>query len=348
MGTAKLTKERRQNIVVGLTTLGGLVGFVLLLAAFGYVPTLLRNGYEVTLYTDDIAGLRIDSRVTLWGKDIGEVSAIGFSETGPERAYLKLRIDEKYKIPEDVDVRIQTPLFGGGPMIALTGSDLSAPKIATDGSATLRSAQIIDPLVQLEAVTDDIADLKQTWADVGQNFNSLFGEEGGDTPSLPSVVRGLDQRLNDLGGVLAGAEAWLGDKQLRDDITQTAANARKISEELDKSVKRLEERYIALAESAEAQLGKVDKTLGSADKSIKQLEERYSALAKDAGTVVAGIDRLVAKAESKDSTIGMLLSDPQLYHNLTDTSERLKLMVDEARLLIEKWEAEGVPLKLFD
>ena len=59
-------------------------------------------------------------------------------------------------------------------------------------------------------------------------------------------------------------------------------------------------------------------------------------------------DKLVAKADTKDSTIGMLLSDPQLYHNLSDSAERIKLMTDEARLLIEKWKAEGLPIRVFN
>ncbi|MFN3167257.1 MAG: MlaD family protein [Phycisphaeraceae bacterium] len=352
----KLARERRRNIAVGLTAIAGLGGLVVLLTAFGYVPSYFREGYEVTIYMDDVARLHENSAVTLWGRDIGEVAEVGFSEPGaPDRAYVKLRIDEQYAIPEDVEVRIEKPVFGGGPVVALVGGSQQANTLATDGSAQLASANLIDPQRQLESVTQDITELKLTMVEVGDNINRLFGGEGPGTPSLPRVVLGLEQRLAELQRVMAEAEKWLGDEQLRDDVSQTAKNARELTESLDETVATLEARYLALAESAEARLAKVDGTLDSANQaldgatgSIEAIERRYVALADDAAKVVMVIDKLVARADSKDSTIGLLLSDPQLYHNLTDSSERLKLMVDEARLLMEKWKAEGVPLRVFN
>lgn len=352
----KLARERRRNIAVGLTTLVGFAGLIFLLTAFGYVPALMRSGYTVTVYMENVSGLHPDSRVTLWGRDIGRVSEIGFSEPGdPERAYAKLLVNEQFKIPQDVQVRVETPLFGGGPVVALVGGQVDGPTLATDDSASLASTRIVDPLMQLEVVSEDLAELKKTWVGVGENINTLFGVEGEGAPSLPRVVLGLENRLNELERVLAGAEKWLGDDKLRDDVTQTATNARELTETLGETVTKLEERYLALAESAEARLAKVDGALNSAEKtldgaatSISEIETRYVALADDAGKVVAVIDRLVARADSKDSTIGLLLSDPQLYHNLSDTSERLKLMIDESRLLIEKWKAEGIPIRVFN
>ncbi len=356
MERRKLARERRRNIAVGLTTLAGLAGLVVLLAAFGYVPVLLKSGYDLTIYMDNVSGLHPNSRVTLWGSDIGQVQEVGFSEPGaPERAYVRLRIDDRFTIPSDVQVRVETPLFGGGPVVALVGGDPATGKLATDGSAEIAYARIIDPLMQLEIVSTDIAELKQTWVDVGENINTLFGGQGEGSPSLPRVVLGLEERLDDLQRVMAGAEQWLGNEQLREDVTKTAANARELSETLGQTVAALEERYLKLADAAEARLAKVDSALDSAEKtldgaatSIAEIENRYVALADDAAKVVVVIDQIVRRADSKDSTLGMLLSDPQLYHNLSDTSERLKLMIDEARLLIEKWKAEGVPLRVFN
>ena len=83
-------------------------------------------------------------------------------------------------------------------------------------------------------------------------------------------------------------------------------------------------------------------------KRVGEIEKNYVALADDAAQVITTIDKLVAQADSKDGTLGLLLNDPQLYHNLSDTAERIKLMTDEARLLIEKWKAEGLPIRVFN
>lgn len=341
--------ERRHQIFVGLTTLAGLAGLVLLLTAFGYLPTLLRSGYTVTLYTDDMSGLRENSRVMLWGRDVGEVKEVGFAQPGsPGRTYATLRINKEVAIPQDVMVRVESPLFGGGPVIALVGSEPGASALASDGSAVLTSAQIVDPLASIEQASEYLAEIKQTWNEVGQNINSLFGVEGDGLASLPRVVLGLEERLAELNVVMASAQEWLGDEELRTDVTETAKNARELTEKLDKAVTNLEERYAALADSAQKQLTKVDGTLDMTQESIATFEKRYIALADDAAKVVSSIDALVAKANSKDSTIGQLLTNKKLYQNLEDTSARLKLMTDEARLLIQKWQAEGLPIRLFN
>jgi ABC-type transporter Mla subunit MlaD len=348
--------ERRRNIAVGATALGGLLGLMVLLVTFGYAPAFLKSRYDVMLYLDDVAGLQENSRVTLWGREVGRVAEVGFARPGdPSRAYVRLKIDDAFEVPGDADVRIETPLFGGGPVVALVGSQPEAATLPKDGSGILVSGRVIDPLMQLEVVSEDLAELKETWVGVGENINALFGGEGDETPSLPRVVAGLEERLDEMQRVLTSAEAWLGDEQLRDDVSQTARNAKELSESLATAVSRLEARYVKLADAAEARLATVDNALAAAGKtidgaanSIGEIETTYVALADDAAKVVAVIDRLVAQADSKDSTVGLLLSDPQLYHNLTDTSERLKLMTDEARLLVEKWKAEGLPLKIFD
>lgn len=350
MERRKTEQERKRNIIVGLTTLGGLVGLVVLLTAFGYVPALLRSGYEVTLYMDDVAGLRTDSRVTLWGQEIGEVKEVGFSEPdAPAKTYAKMLIDGEFDVPEGVDVRVETPIFGGGPVIALVGGSAQDPKLSKDGTAQLSSAHIVNPVHQLEKATDKLSE-------VGDNINTLFGDpQAQDQPSLARVVLGLEDRLVQLERVFGGAEKWLDNDQLREDVNTTAANARQLSETLSETVGSLEKRYLALADAAETRLDMVDRTLKSAEatldtagKSITEIERNYVALAADAAKVITVIDKLVRQAETKDSTIGLLLSDPALYQNLNDTAERLKLMTDEARLLIEKWKAEGLPLKIFD
>lgn len=350
------SRERKSNIIVGLTALGGLIGFMVLLMVFGYAPSFLRSQYAVTVYLDNVAGLHENSRVTLWGHEIGQVSEVGFSEPGePNRAYVKLMIDKAFDVPSDADVRVETPLFGGGPVVALVGSSIESPVLVKDGKAVLTSSKVVDPLMQLEIVSEDIAELKDTWVGVGDNINALFGGEGEGTPSLPRVVMGLEERLDELKRVFAGAEEWLGDEQLREDVIQTAKNARELSDSLEQTVTSLEERYLKLADAAEARLETVDKTLETATQtidgvaaSIGEIEKNYVALADDAAKVVSVIDKLVARADTKDSTIGMLLSDPQLYHNLSDSAERIKLMTDEARLLIEKWKAEGLPIRVFN
>jgi len=347
----KNATDRRHNIAVGLTALCGLAGLAILLTAFGYTPPFMRGGYTVTLYLENAAELCADSRVTLSGLDIGQVESIGINpdRSMPGKVKATLFIREEISIPENVTVRIETPLFGGGPIVALVEpQDQPAGKsLAMDGSAMLGSATIVDPLVQLEVVSADIGELKQTWVGVGNNLNTLLVDQGPGQPSLPRVVSNMEQRLDQLDRVLAGVDQWVNDPTLRDNVTQSAQNIRDLTEQLSQTVTTLEERFAKLTEAAEQTLAKADGLLENGDAMIGSIERRYIALADDASATMTLIDELLAQAKSDESSLGLLLNDPQLYHNLNDSAERLGLMIDDARLLIEKWQAEGVPLRVF-
>jgi hypothetical protein len=57
------------------------------------------------------------------------------------------------------------------------------------------------------------------------------------------------------------------------------------------------------------------------------------------------MQKLADKARKGDGTVGKLLNDPALYQNFNDAAERIQKAVDEMKLLIEKWKAEGVPVQ---
>ncbi len=355
----KQNRERRHNIAVGLTAFLALAGLGFLLFSFGYLPGFLDSGYRVTLELDNAAGLHDSSRVTLAGYQIGLVEEVELVSPGPgesTRARVVLRIRDEIDIPENVTVRIETPIFGGGPTVVLMPSGPSTVTLPKDGTAQLPEASVVNALMQLEVVSTDINELKEAWVEVGGHLNTMFDEDADNsTPNLPRVVLALEERLVQMERVLDGAERWTGNAALLDDVTQTAENLRELSETLDDRVAGLEERYVALADEMSALLADAGQAVEHADEAIEQaetsmvnVEARMVALADDASQTMSAIDALVAQASAEDSTLGLLLNDPSLYENLDDTAERLQLLVDEARLLIAKWKAEGLPLNVFD
>lgn len=355
----KQNRERRHNIAVGATAFLALVGLGFLLFSFGYLPGFLDSGYRVTLELDNAAGLHDSSRVTLAGYQVGmveKVELVSPGPGGPTRARVSMRIRDEVDIPENISVRIETPIFGGGPTIVLMPTGPGTATLPKDGTAQLPGASVVNALMQLEVVSTDISELKEAWVEVGGHLNAMFEEDAdSNSPNLPRVVMALEERLVQMERVLDGAEQWTGNAQLLDDVTQTAENLRELSETLDERVAGLEERYTQLADEMSLLLADAGETvehaddaLAQAEKSIVTLETRMVALADDAALTMSSIDALVAQASSEDSTLGLLLTNPSLYENLDDTAERLQLLVDEARLLIAKWKAEGLPLNVFD
>ncbi|MEM9415303.1 MAG: MlaD family protein [Planctomycetota bacterium] len=354
----KLYRERRRNITVGITMVLALAGLGFLLFTFGYLPGFLQRGYTVTLVMDNAAGLHDSSRVTLAGIDVGTVEMVELvTEPGePTRSRVKLRIHEEVDVPEDVAVRIETPLFGGGPVIALMPRGPSTSVLAKDGSAALSQADVVYAVAQVEVVSPVLTDFRDAYVPLAQHLNAMFDAEAeSDGPNLPRVMTALEQRLGQLERVLDGAEQWTGNAQLLEDVAQAAANLRALSETLDGRVASLEARYLALAdevsaviEQAGGTLDHADASLARAEQSAQTLEVRLVALADDASHTMATIDALVEQATAEDSTLGLLLNNPSLYENLDDSAERMQLLIEDARLLIAKWKAEGLPLNVFD
>ncbi|MFI4859652.1 MAG: MlaD family protein [Phycisphaerales bacterium JB063] len=356
----KLYRERRRNIAVGVTMLLALVGLGFLLFTFGYLPGFLQRGYTVSLVVDNAAGLHDSSRVTLAGLDVGTVEQVELLvEVGePTRSRVRLRIHEEVDVPENVVVRIETPLFGGGPVIALMPRGPSTGTLAKDGSATLAQADVVYAVAKVEVVSPLLTDFRDAYVPLAEHLNAMFDADAQADPAqpnLPRVMLALEQRLGQLERVLDGAEQWTGNAQLLEDVAEAASNLRGLSETLDGRVETLEQRYLALADEVSAvieQAGGVveqtDATLVQAQESIVTLEARLLALADDASGTMATIDALVEQATAEDSTLGLLLNDPSLYENLDDSAERMQLLIEDARLLIAKWKAEGLPLNVFD
>lgn len=321
--------ERTRNLIVGLTTALAVVGLCFLLLLFGYVPTLMQDGYFITIELDDASSLNQGSRVELSGIDIGKVESIAFKQPfGSGVSVDVLILDENVRIPVSASAVIDKPLLGGSPTIRFltnTKKQAGPPKdfLATDGSAVVPGSlgALAGVFGELERVADNFEALSVQWQAVGEKVNGLLNPqdlaavEAGDEPgNITTVVARIDQRLSEFRGVLAGMDSFINDPQLREDVKTTAGNVRQASEGVASTMAGLESRYVALAD--------------------------------DISGMVAQMNLLLAQANAQQGTLGKVLQDPALYNNLDDAAQRIGIAADELKLLIEKWKAEGVPVKL--
>lgn len=319
--------ERSRNIVVGAVTLTGLVGLGFILFLFGYVPRLLETGYFVTLELTDAASLNVGSRVELAGIDIGQVETIDFKQPLGTGVTVALRLREEVMVPTNTVVQVDKPIIGGSPTIRFViDADTVGPPadfLATDGSAVVTGSPgaLATIFEQVDRLADSVDALSAEWQAVGQKVNGLLeaqdleAVEAGEVPgNLTTAVARIDRRLAEFRAVVAGADALVNDPKLREDLAATAANARQTTADVGRSLERLEKRYVALADEVAVAVGQVNV--------------------------------LMKSANAAEGTVGKLVNDPALYDNLNDTAERLGTVVDELRLLLEKWKAEGVPISL--
>ncbi|MCC7408816.1 MAG: MCE family protein [Phycisphaeraceae bacterium] len=332
--------ERGRNIAVGITVLISLAGLGCMLMLFGYGAAMLQPGYSVRLEINAAGGLVKGSRVRINGIGVGEVRSVDLRDPPTDGVVAYLRINNGVKIPKQAVVQAQSPsLLGGSAVLVLDVGSLTAEQamdyLPTDGTAVLSTrvagsgveammsqleASLAEPLGQLKRVAASLETLSVQWAEVGKNINALVEPrsaeqvDAGTAPgNVATLIARADTRLKELSGVLQGLDAWLNDTELHSDFKSTLVETRKTAEQLSTSINQLTGRLVSVSDE-------LNKTL-------------------------ATISGTVEKASAGQGTLGKMLADPALYDNLNDAAERLNLLINEARLLMEKWKAEGLPVQ---
>lgn len=354
--------DRTRNTIVGLTSLLGLAGLFLLLVLFGYVPSWIKPGYKVVVEMQQAGGINSASRARLNGIDIGRVREIELLQAPKRGILLTLEVNGDVRIPKAAPGRVSAPLLGGSPTFVFTTAGLSDEQMAdilpVDGTAQIVAdesdagsmagafAKSISDSVdrvrgdmkvvieRFERVQENFQALSEEWTKVGQNVNQMIEprktaevDAGTAAPNVSTLLARADARMKELEAAIAGINDLLGDQKLRDDMRQTVGNARKATENL-----------AAAAASAKT-------TSDNLNENVDRIAKRVVAVADDLSATIASARKAMDQAGEGQGTIGKMLNDPALYDNLNDAAERIGKAADEVKLLIDKWKAEGVPVK---
>ncbi|MBM4007702.1 MAG: MCE family protein [Planctomycetes bacterium] len=110
-------RHSTQDLMVGLCSIGALVGLSVLLLRFGELSPLLESDYAVTLRANAAMGLRGGSQVLLEGVPVGEVKQISLDLQGSKPVVIVLSLRDP--VPASVRPTISSGLLGGGAKIDL-------------------------------------------------------------------------------------------------------------------------------------------------------------------------------------------------------------------------------------
>ena len=331
--------EGPQNLAVGITALLALVVLAGTLLLFGQAPRWLSDNYLVTITLPQSAGLGVGSRVRMNGVSVGEVRDVELISPPGQGVRIQATLRSDIRVPRGATLGVETPLIGGSASLILGVESLTeaqrADLLPTDDTATLAGdlvgagmmdqmqAVLEKPMAKLDRVADSIERLSAEWTAVGANLNRMTEHRNLDDvnsgvaeANLSSVIARIDARIGEVEKILTAVEKLVTDPR--------------ISSTLDRT------------QSAVDELGDAATTFG---RSVDQLGTRYVALADELAAAVTSIKSAVDRVDRGEGTLGKLMTDTQLYDNLNDAAERLGLMLDEAKLLIEKWKAEGVPVR---
>lgn len=333
----------RRDAIVGFTALLGVVGLAITLMMFGDLAWVSPQRYDVNVVVPDAKGLTPNVHVTLNGVRVGRISAIVTGKDPTRGATMTLAINEGVRIPRDVTLTVQKGLLGESSLDLVTvmrGLDADPlpesaflqPDERFVSSATSNLEQLADRLEQrlggFSEAAQSVTELADTYNALGEDLRAIVSPlAGNETPSIKDTLARLNTALD-------GAEAWLGDDELRTGISGSVEEARAAFEKLGNSAQKFQE---------------VGETIAKASRDAgEDLDEGVARFVTAAESMTAALEeiRVVAsRVNQGEGTLGQLLVNPDLFRNLNDAADRLDKALLEAQLLLEKYRREGVPIQ---
>ncbi|MBN8644515.1 MAG: MCE family protein [Planctomycetes bacterium] len=340
-------KHPVRDFVIGATTIAGLAGLFVLLWLVGELSWFRAPTYDLRLRMDNAGGMLPSAPITLNGVRIGNVRSIKTADDPRQGVLMTLAVDESVRVPKEVSVAILRD-FVGASTLSLTSKFGETPENAgffapgdefqskayAPGLTGELSSLLDKRLATLDTAVAKFNTLADTYTEVGQRVKTMLEprtlrdvEAGKSEANVTTAVERFDRAVAD-------ARGWLGDAQIKSD---TKAAVQKLSQTLDRAAeladewKKTAQSVTASATDATAQFSKTAGDLGEASRRLSDL--------------IHEVQTVVAKVTTGEGTAGQLLTNPDLFRNLNDAAQRLEQTLTEAKLLIEKYRKEGVPIQ---
>ncbi len=320
--------ERSRNIVVGLTAIIGLVLLATMILIFTGLPELFSTGYVIQMHFDDSHSLQSGDSVWLLGQQVGTLTDVRYTNNNPlEGVTMTARIDDDIRLPTNVKVRVYSKGLVGKGYLALvpegdfkkdpaTGETIKfyqpGDKIVLQGKADTGSSLLPPELTsKLESIGDLAESLKELIDPEPATTQPATPPGDGQAATQPAEppigLKGTVARMN---RTLDAIYAITGDPDNQQNIKRSLENLSEVS--------------------------------GNADELVRKLITD----AEDISKLVRGLQQTVGKLNEGEGTMSQLLNDPQLYRSLLNLTEQLDKMAKQAERLLQRWEQDGLDVKL--
>lgn len=262
----------------------------------------LFDGKLKTYYTEysNVQGLNTASVVTINGVDVGKVIKIDFNKDPDKRGQLivEFSVENDFEFSKKSLAKIYSASLMGGKSLAIIPS--YEGEMAEPGD------------VLLGEIESDI------FSSMTEKLNPLQAKVENVIVSADSLMVGLADLLD--------VETRNSIKQSINSLNATLLNFKNLSASLDTLVIENEAKLGKTLNNTEvmtSNLAKLSDTLVNANLgvTVKKLE-----------TTLDSVNSILANLEAGQGTIGKLLTDDEMYINLTNASKELEELLEEVKL----------------
>ena len=262
----------------------------------------LFNGPLKTYYTEynNVQGLNTASTVTINGVDVGKVVNINFNKDPNKRGQLivEFSVENDFEFSKNSIAKIYSASLMGGKSLAIIPSYEGETAVPGD--------------VLMGEIESDI------FSSVADKLNPLQAKVENVIVSADSLMSGLNDVLNE--------KSKEQIKQSLTSLNTTLLNLQKVSGSLDEIVQKNEEKLSNTLSNAELMTGNLAKL------SDTLVNANLGEMVKNMDAALTSVNTILSNLEAGEGTMGKLLTDDEMYVNLTNASKELGELLREVKL----------------
>lgn len=298
-------KKHTKEFVIGICVI---VAALILFFGIDYLKgiNLFNPSNFYYVQCDDVSGLELSAPVTINGYKVGQVRKISYDYENPGKIKVLLAVDDKLHLPKGSYAELASTLLSGGYVNIVLGKE--SGKIPTGEELPLKPTKGL-----MDAVSQDVM------------------------PAVGEILPHIDSLVNNL-NTLVSDPALIASIQRLDGIT---GNVYSLTQGLDNTVSRDVPMVMRNTRRLTSRLDSVSYNLMALSHNLKELP--LSSTMDNVNEITANLSHFSKQLNDKNSTLGLLTSDPELYNRLNQVSADIdSLIVD-----IKKNPKRYISIKLF-
>ena len=283
----------------------GLFAIAVLLVGWGVARMLkgaeiFSNSYTYYAYYTQVGGIQPASHVMISGVKVGSVVDVKLNEDPSKGVELTLSINKQYRIPTDSKAEIFSDgLMGGKVVKILYGSSSEF----TPNKGTIQSKESVDLMDMASTeLTGLLEKVKGIMDNLTVTLNGINGLMAQNTETITHIMSNVDGLTGNVNSMLANEK-----------------------QHLEQAFASLSEFSKALGDNA----SEVDAIIDNMSAFSGKLAE--SNLVTEIEGVVNNLNEVLASVNDKNGSIGKMLSDAELYDNLTSASNNLSVLLEDLK-----------------
>jgi phospholipid/cholesterol/gamma-HCH transport system substrate-binding protein len=283
----------------------GLFAIAVLLVGWGVARMLkgaeiFSNSYTYYAYYTQVGGIQPASHVMISGVKVGSVVDVKLNEDPSKGVELTLSINKQYRIPTDSKAEIFSDgLMGGKAVKILYGSSSEF----TPNKGTIQSKESVDLMDMASTeLTGLLEKVKGIMDNLAVTLNGINGLMAQNTETITHIMSNVDGLTGNVNSMLANEK-----------------------QHLEQAFASLSEFSKALGDNA----SEVDAIIDNMSAFSGKLAEAN--LVTEIEGVVNNLNDVLASVNDKNGSIGKMLSDAELYDNLTSASNNLSVLLEDLK-----------------